>query len=58
MKLMRCMYRKFQDKCLSYMIHSLRDPKRFSTFSAMYLNADMTQYLCEPLLTVNTTLLK
>lgn len=40
------------------MIRSLRDPKQFNSFSTTYLNADMIQFLCEPLLSINTTLIQ
>lgn len=40
------------------MIRSLNDPKQFVIVSTTYLNADMIQFLCEPLLTISSTLLQ
>lgn len=50
------MYTQFQDKSIQFMISSLRDPMQFDLLSTTYLNADMVQYLCEPLLSINTSL--
>lgn len=49
---------QFQDKCIQFMIHSLNDPKQFVVVSTTYLNADMIQFLCEPLLTISSSLLQ
>lgn len=38
------------------MICSLRDPKQFDLLSTTYLNADIIQFLCEPLLSIDTPL--
>lgn len=40
------------------MIRSLRDPKQFDLVSTTYLNADMIQFLCEPLLMINIQLIQ
>jgi len=40
------------------MIRSLKDPKQFNLVSKTYLNADMIQFLCEPLLSINTPLIQ
>jgi len=49
---------KPQDKCIQFMIRSLKDPKQFNLVSKTYLNADMIQFLCEPLLSINTPLIQ
>jgi len=39
------------------MIRSLKDPKVFDLLSTIYLNADMIQFLCEPLLLISVSLI-
>lgn len=39
------------------MIRSLKDPKQFDLVSATYLNADIVYFLCEPLLSINESLI-
>ncbi|XP_050064276.1 uncharacterized protein LOC126553127 [Aphis gossypii] len=48
----------FQDKSIQFMIRSLKDPKQFNLVSRTYLDADMIQFLCEPLLSINTPLIQ
>ncbi|VVC28023.1 Hypothetical protein CINCED_3A019811 [Cinara cedri] len=49
---------KKKDKSIQFMIHSLKDPKKFNVISTIYLNADIINFLCEPLLSINTSLIK
>jgi len=39
------------------MIRSLNKPKEFNLLSTTYLNADMIQFLCEPLFSISTSLI-
>ncbi|XP_050436260.1 uncharacterized protein LOC126843009 [Adelges cooleyi] len=47
-----------QDKCIRFMIHVLRDPKKFDYISTKFLDDDLIQFLCEPLLSIKTSLLQ
>ncbi|XP_050535373.1 uncharacterized protein LOC126902302 [Daktulosphaira vitifoliae] len=47
-----------QEKCIRFIIHVLRDSTQFDYISTMFLDDDLIQFLCEPLLSIKTPLLQ